>query len=66
MFASKILMTLIDILFLLKKKESIWEYSTLSWSNVDTPYLIPTPFFKDANNKKDRFTKRKKHFLSDR
>ena len=43
----------------IEKKESIWEYSTVSWSNVDIPYLIPTLFFKDGNNKKDGFTDRK-------
>ena len=32
---------------------------TVSWFNVDTPRLFPTPFFKDRNNKKDRFIDRK-------
>ena len=33
--------------------------TTVSWSDVDTPYLILTPLFKDRNKKKDRFTDRK-------
>ena len=32
---------------------------TVSWSNVDTPYLISTPFFKDRNDKNNRFTDRR-------
>ena len=35
--------------------------NTVSWSNVDTPHLIPTPF-KYRNNKKDGFTDRKNIF----
>ena len=32
---------------------------TVSWSNVDTSHLIPTPFFKDKNNKNVGITNRK-------
>ena len=38
----------------------IWRY-TVSWSYVDTPYPIPTPF-KGINNKKDGFADRKNIF----
>ena len=48
------------------RKSHPFQLTTVSWSNVDTPYLIPTPFFKNRNNKKDGLTDRQKHFLSDR
>ena len=34
-------------------------HGTVSWSNVDTPHLIPTPFFKDKNNKNVGITDKK-------
>ena len=45
---------------ILQNRKSL--FLTMSWSNVDTPYLIPTPFFKDINNKKDEFADRKNIF----
>ena len=46
--------------------EKFKNFITMSWSNVDTPHLIPTPFFNDKNNKNVGVIVRKKHLLFDR
>ena len=39
--------------------EGVEKESDMNWSNVDTPHLIPTPFFKDKNNKNVGISDRK-------